>query len=257
MKTTPSFAHLTDADLHKEVARLVDAERGATAAVIASIEELDRRRLYLPDGFSSMFAYCTQKLHLGEGAAYRRIEAARASRRFPVILDMIQNGAITLTSLGLISQHLTVENHAALLLEIRHKSKQDVARIVACLHPLPDVPSQVRKLPVPKMARADEKPSLNSTPERPLPALAPTRPPVIAPLSPERFKLQVTMSRETHDVLREIQDLMRHSVPNGDAAKIVARALTLLRDQLRRRKFAELRKPERPSDIDLLVAARM
>ena len=256
MKTTPSFAHLTDADLHNEVARLVDAERGATAAVIASIEELDRRRLYLPDGFSSMFAYCTQKLHLGEGAAYRRIEAARASRRFPVILDLIDSGAITLTSLGLISQHLTVENHAALLMEIRHKSKQDVARIVARLNPLPDVPSQVRKLPVP-MARADEKPSSSCAPERPLPAPAPARLPVIAPLSPERFKLQVTMSRETHDVLREVQDLMRHSVPNGDAAVIVARALTLLRDQLMRRMCGQLRKPEMPSETDLPVGARL
>jgi hypothetical protein len=33
-----------------------------------------------------MFTYCTQILHLAEHAAYNRIEAARAARRFPLIL---------------------------------------------------------------------------------------------------------------------------------------------------------------------------
>ena len=254
MKTTPSFTHFTDVALHREVARLVDAERGATAAVIASIEELDRRRLYLPDGFSSMFAYCTQKLHLGEGAAYRRIEAARASRRFPVILDLIANGAITLTSLGLISPHLTSENHVALLAEITHKTKPEVARLVARLNPLPDVPSQVRKLPVPKRPHGDVTPSLTLTSALPrMPS--PVRPSLIAPLSPERFKLQVTMSQETHDILREVQDLMRHSVPNGDAGEIVARALTLLRDDLMRRKFGQVRRPREATESDCSVSA--
>ena len=43
--------------------------------------ELDARRLYLREGCSSLFTYCTQVLHLAEGSAYNRIEAARAARR--------------------------------------------------------------------------------------------------------------------------------------------------------------------------------
>jgi hypothetical protein len=36
-----------------------------------------------------MFAFCTRALHLSEHAAYARIEAARASRRFSGILERL------------------------------------------------------------------------------------------------------------------------------------------------------------------------
>ena len=66
-------------------------------------------------GCSSLFTYCTQVLHLAEGAAYNRIEAARAARRFPVVLDAIADGALTLTSARLLAPHLTSDNDRALL----------------------------------------------------------------------------------------------------------------------------------------------
>ncbi|MEO5895612.1 MAG: hypothetical protein ABIS06_07915 [Vicinamibacterales bacterium] len=37
--------------------------------------ELDHRRLYLGQGCASMFVYCTQLLHLAEGAAHNQYEA--------------------------------------------------------------------------------------------------------------------------------------------------------------------------------------
>jgi hypothetical protein len=55
-----------------------ESERRATAQLIASLAELDARRLYLGEGCASLFAYCTRVLHLSEYAAYGRIEAARA-----------------------------------------------------------------------------------------------------------------------------------------------------------------------------------
>jgi hypothetical protein len=109
--------------------------------------ELDARRLYLAEGFSSLFIYCTQALHLSEHAAYNRIEAARAARRFPVILDLIDEGAITLTGVRLLAPHLTVANHRDVLASARHKNKRDVELLVASLHPQPDVPAVIRKLP--------------------------------------------------------------------------------------------------------------
>ena len=57
--------------------------------------ELDTRRLYLAEGCAGrLFAYCTQVLHLSEHAAYHRIQAARAARRFPVILERLAEGAV-------------------------------------------------------------------------------------------------------------------------------------------------------------------
>jgi hypothetical protein len=93
-----SFNALTDDQLLIEVQRLAACERAATADLLRSLIELDARRLYLREGCSSLFTYCTQVLHLAEGAAYNRIEAARAARRFPAILEAVAGGALTLTS---------------------------------------------------------------------------------------------------------------------------------------------------------------
>jgi len=68
---------------------------------------------------------------------------------------------------------------------------------------------------------------------------APTaRPEVIKPLAPERFKVQFTIDRSTYDKLRQAQDLLRHTIPNGDPALIFDRALTLLLAELSKTNFA-------------------
>ena len=119
--TQISFADLSDDQLMAEVHRLVAGERRATAALLRSLIELDGRRLYLREGCSSLFTYCTQVLHLAEGAAYNRIEAARAARRFPAILDLIEDGSLTLTSVRLLAPHLTPDNYREVLISARHK----------------------------------------------------------------------------------------------------------------------------------------
>ena len=88
-----SFECLSDRQLLTEVNRLASSERQATADLIGSLMELDARRLYLGEGCSSLFTYCTQVLHMSEHAAYGRIEAARAGRRFPMILDLLRGQA--------------------------------------------------------------------------------------------------------------------------------------------------------------------
>jgi hypothetical protein len=145
--TSDSVAHLTDRDLLNMVNALARDERRATADLIAALAELDARRLFLGEGCSSLFTYCTQVLHLSEHAAYGRIEAARAARRFPIILGLLAEGSVTLTAVGLLAPHLTPENHRDVLAAARHKSKREVEHLVARLAPRPAVPASVRKLP--------------------------------------------------------------------------------------------------------------
>jgi len=59
-----SFTTMSDDELLNETRRLVACERMATAALLRSLMELDARRLYLREGCSSLFTYCTQVLHL-------------------------------------------------------------------------------------------------------------------------------------------------------------------------------------------------
>jgi 5-methylcytosine-specific restriction endonuclease McrA len=67
--------------------------------------------------------------------------------------------------------------------------------------------------------------------------------PVIAPLSPERYKIQFTASEPMVRKLEQIQELLRHQVPNGDPAVIVDQALTLLLEKLLKEKTGAVTKP--------------
>jgi len=226
-------AMLSDTELLNEVTRLTAHERLATARLVGALGELDARRLYLAEGCSSLFVYCTRILHLSEHAAYLRIEAARAARKWPAILELLAEGALHLTAIGLLAPHLTADNVEAALTAARHQSKREVEEIVAALRPRPAVPPSVRRLPVGKISSALIPSQVHTQPsDRPCAEPAARQdiaPPACAkardandvrPLAPERFRVQFTISRQTQQQLREAQDLLRHAVPDGDIAVI-------------------------------------
>jgi hypothetical protein len=257
-----SLTALSDQDLIVEARRLAADERTATAMLIACLAELDARRLHLGMGYSSLHDYCAKALHLTDYAGYARIEAARVARRFPLVLDLLRDGSINLTTITLLGRHLTVENHDRVLRAAAHKSKREIEVQVAALRPRPDAPPVIRKLPVaPSVVGAPTPPSPPEVTHLPLrgveaaaapiaftlppvaPQVAPpraaTRPPApVTALAPQRYKVQMTIGQETHDNLRRVQDLLRHCVPSGDPAVIFDRALTLLLRDLERRKLA-------------------
>lgn len=140
-------SQLTDADLIAHVETLAHRERTATVDLIASLAEFDARSLYLGQGCSSLFIYCTEVLHLSEHAAYGRIAAARTVRRFPLVLELLRDGDITLTTVGLLGPHLRSENHVELLAAARHKSKREVELLVAAIRPQPPAEATIRRLP--------------------------------------------------------------------------------------------------------------
>ena len=55
-----SVTRLTNRELLVRLRFLVQGERNATAAVVAHLSEVEERRLHLVEGYSSLFAYCTQ-----------------------------------------------------------------------------------------------------------------------------------------------------------------------------------------------------
>ena len=251
MTKSNQFSSMQDGALLDEAKRLASAERRATASLLRALMEIDSRRLYLGEGCASMFSYCTNVLHLAEGAAYNRIEAARAARSYPTILELLEQSAITLTAVRLLAPHLTAENHGSVLASARHKQKREIEELAAALRPRPDAPEIVRKLPAPRAASVVSQPP---TAPAPASATAPERfehdiawkpavPARVEPLAPDRYRIQLTVSRETHEKFRHAQALLRHSIPSGDAADIFDRALTLLVERLERQRFAETARP--------------
>ena len=64
----------TDSKLLSLIPLRVKTEREATAAVLELLAEVDSRKLYLKEGYNSMYSYLTVGLSYSEGAAQRRIE---------------------------------------------------------------------------------------------------------------------------------------------------------------------------------------
>jgi hypothetical protein len=258
-------SQLSNQEVVERVKLLAQREREATATLIAHLAVLHERQLYLAEGCSSMFTYCVQVLHLSEYAAYSRIEAAKAARKYPIILDLLGDGSVNLTTVGLLVPELTPENHVDLLQAARSKSKRQVQELVAQLRPRPSVPSSIRKLPTPgpaaeTLGTGDLPPlspalspasSLATIANAPTPAevRTPVRRPVIAPLAPQRYKVQFTASAETYAKLLQAQELLRAQIPDGDVGEIIDRALTALLSDLSKRKFAATDRP-RESKID-------
>ena len=254
-------ARLSDDALLARMKVLSGQSREVTVELIAHLVEVARRGIHRSEGPGKLFGYLTGILRFSEAAAWNRIQAARAVRRFPMVLDLLADGSVNLTTIRLLGPHLTKENHRSLLEEATGKGKNDIKRMVARLAPRPDVPATIRKLPAPAPAPlATEQPSVPNAPvqsaiagEAPVetaPAASAPPPeshrPIVEPLAPERYRLQLTMDQQTHDDLRALQDMMRREIPDGDPAAIVAQALRLMREHAGKKAFAATSKPRPP-----------
>jgi hypothetical protein len=127
---THVLAHLADAELLRDLRALLAQERLTSAAVVAHIAEVDSRRLYLPAGFPSMFAFCVEELGLSEDAALKRIQAARTARRFPTVFGALARGRLHLSGVVLLAPHLTQENSRGLLAAAEGKSKAEIEALL-------------------------------------------------------------------------------------------------------------------------------
>jgi hypothetical protein len=163
--TTHALHTLTDDQLIDATKRATTLERHATADLLALLIEVERRRLHLALGHASLFVYCVRVLHLSEQAAYSRITAARAARRYPQLLPLIAEGALTLSSVERLGPHLTDDTVEPLLEAARFQSTRDVEKLVATVYPQPDLPATVRAVPTPAPAVGPS--SLPCKPNRP------------------------------------------------------------------------------------------
>ena len=229
-------SHLSDDALVAEVTRLARTERETTVVLLVHLSELDRRRLYLPAGYASLYKYCRGALRLSEFESVVRMKAARALRRCPRILDMLRDGTLNMTTLRLLLPHLTPANQHELLAEAAGLSRRGVQELLARLFPKPDLPPSIRPYP-PARAMDDPPPPVahalfqDATPfplatgtapvlpapptERPSPAPPPTPRPLVTPRAADRYQVTFTAFGKTVEKLELARDLLRHAIPTA------------------------------------------
>jgi hypothetical protein len=259
------LTHLSDEQLLHDLTSLVARERALTAALLAHLAEVDARRLYVPAGYPSMYAYCVGELKFSEDEAYKRIQVARAGRKAPALLAALADQRVTITAARVLAPHLTPENAAELLETATHRTTADVeqrivrrfGRIEPSAIALPlattadapavgpaevggaDTPAEVATgtivVPAELVSRPVELPRelANSEPQT---AAA-------APAHEERTLLRVAVGHATLEKLTYARQLLGHAVPTGDVGQVIDRALTVLIARLEKRKFAATERP--------------
>ena len=93
---------LSDDQLIEEIKTLVSDECKTLAKLVSLLAEMDERKLFAQLGYSSLFGYMMKVLHFSESAAYKRINAARLSKQYPVVISLIAAGKVNLTVINLL-----------------------------------------------------------------------------------------------------------------------------------------------------------
>ncbi len=229
---TSMLAQLTDTALLAALHSIVARDRATTAELLAHIAEVDARRLYLPAGYSSMHAYCVEALHLSDDSAYKRIQAARAARRFPALFAAVADGRLHLAAVCLIAPHVTPQNCEELVAAATHRRKAEIERWLW------------ERFVGPSPLAVAPRESVRLAPGQVVPASTALAPGQVESPAPARAR-HIALPPATYDKLRHARALLGHALPSGDDTAVIDRALAALITQLEKRKSAATGRPRR------------
>ena len=128
-----NLTELSNAELAASLKSLTRDERGRTVLVLKHLAEMDRRKYAIESGFPSLFDYCVRELRYAQGEAARRIHAARAAAKFPILYRTLERGLLSLTTVSLLAPHLKWDNHRRLIRSAAGRSTREVEALVATL----------------------------------------------------------------------------------------------------------------------------
>jgi len=273
-----SLSHLSRQALLSGLDEAESRQRSGDADVLAHLGEVGYRRLYAQLGYSSLYNWCVHARHYSEDVAVKRIRAARAARRFPVILDMLADGRLHLTAIALLSQRLTAGNAQELLAASVHRSKREIERMLAARFPQADVPTVVQPMPAasslpapgpvniwaadraegpdaaspsaagpPPVESATASPPASAAAAAPASVQTPPSPPAysrVTPLSPGRSSVQFTMDEAMEADLLRAQELLGPQADDDRVRAVFRRALRDLVQTLEKRKCAATERPQ-------------
>lgn len=228
---------LTNEEVWRRFLALAAEERVVIADLVACLAEVDSRRLVREKDWPSLFDCCVYSLHWSESAAYRRIRAARAVRRYPVILEMLRDGRLHLEGVVILHAFIEDADFAALLLEAVGMTTKSIERLVADRRRDPPVRDSIRFVGVaPLPVKAAEPPAalgfqetVSSSPPIPVEIAPPAAPrPPEEPPRPRLVRVGFTADEDLHRLVLHAQQLMRHKYPDGSLEGIFRDALRLL-----------------------------
>ncbi len=225
----------------------------AIADVVEHLAEADQREWHIRKGFAGLTNYCVARLKYSQEAAGKRVTAARLVRKYPLALQMLREGEVHLSGLLVLSPVLQADNYEERLKAAAGKTREQLELLVVGWKPKPLVETRVFEVKVDhRQALLEEMVKARvEEPRAPAPELP--RTPRPRPLDPQHYKLQLCIDLESYEDLRWLQEHMRHSIPDGDAAKVIAKAIKELRKAVDKRRYGKTYKPKKQAPAQLAM----
>ncbi len=230
---------LSDQELVSQVASLCLQGRRLDARLIVYLIEMEDRGLDKRSACSSMWTFCTERLHMSESETRARLNAAKLVRRFPSVLGRLERGDIHLSALRQLGAYLNEENVDAVLDEAKGRTRSQLDEMIARRFPRPNAPTV--EIPVRASTTAATATAPATTPSPAPRSPCPTR---IEPLSATGVLVQMTMTAAGYADLKRAKELLGHAIPDGDTVKVIERALRTLVERLEKERRAKTSRPQ-------------
>jgi hypothetical protein len=190
---------MTDNELEKKVKEAIQRERKITAELLRLINLIEDRQIHLQRGFPSLFAWLVDGHGYSEGAAQRRIQAARLVRAVPDTTDKLESGALSLTNVAkaqavirtqerISKKKLTKAEKAEVLTQLEGAKTQEAEKTLVNLFP-----ETGTKVYLERKTIVDE----------------------------EHARISLTLPQETVEELDSARHLLAHVFPYGQYADII------------------------------------
>ena len=215
-----------------------------TVRMIATLAEIEVKRVHLELGYSSMWDFCIKRYNMTKDETHPRLAVARLVQNYPQLLGALERGEVTMTNLMLLRNMIDATNVDALVALSSRKSKEDVIDLITEIDPKAAEGGMGKK-------KRDE------SAEVPLPR---QKKPDIESVAAGIFMLTLAFDRAFRDEIEETRELVRHMIPSGDLLEVTRAAFRALREQAKKTKpvadkpAAEAAASEKPAAAEELAA---
>jgi len=188
---------LSDSQLTDYLHRLFLKEKQIGDSILLVLKEIKYRRIYASLGYSSLFEMLVRHFHLSETSSYQRLNALKLMESVPAVAKEIFNGDLSLTNAATLqsfiqrtekeqNKPLSLNEKIELIHEIKNKSTKEAQQILATINPTAVMPRQKEKM-----------------------------------ITEQITQLQILVDTETLAQLKQVQNLLSHSIPDGNYNQIL------------------------------------
>jgi 5-methylcytosine-specific restriction endonuclease McrA len=233
----------SNTNLIKSLKAGVLEEKKLLADCLILLSEIMKRNIHTKSGYSSLHKYCLSILPLSKGAVYRRTQVAGKIHRYPILLDLIGSGKLTLTAASVIVGNIGVNTSDSQIISFVGKTVDEIKDLIgeSDRHEAPDSISRTkdRLIEVPvdssRIGSSEFTSSSqlgSSTPVQnnaePNSCLDRSETPQKEFIKEKRYVVQFTGSEALNKKLKRAREVLSHKYPNGKCEEIIGEALDAL-----------------------------